>query len=113
MRQIATLHEIGRKSGTNLVAELLQEFLNTEAEQLACIETALDAGDAAALSRHAHTLKSSTANLGAETLSGIYRRMEALGRESRVEEARALLTELKHEQALVFAHAREILEEAA
>ncbi len=58
-------------------------------------------------------MKSSTANLGAEELSAIYRRLEAMGRSSQMDEARALLPELRRIQAGVMQRAREILQEAA
>jgi HPt (histidine-containing phosphotransfer) domain-containing protein len=59
------------------------------------IEEAVAAGDADGLRRTAHTLKSSSANVGAEALSGIFRQLEALGKEGRLAEANSLLGEMR------------------
>jgi hypothetical protein len=53
------------------------------------------------------------ANLGAEALSGRYRQMEDLGREGRIDEARALLASLRLEHDRAMSRVHEILREAA
>src|SRR5690606_928810 len=78
MRQIATLEDIGTRAGMDLVGDVLRAFLEGADEQLGRIEAALIAQDAQQLARCAHAMKSSTANLGAEQLSALYRRLEAL-----------------------------------
>jgi CheY-like chemotaxis protein len=113
MRQIATLRQIGQRAGTDLVGEVLRAFLSGGGEQLARVAGAIEARDAQQLSRCAHALKSSTANLGAEALSALYRRLEAMGRSNEVDEAHALLREVRQAHELVVRRAQEILEEAA
>jgi HPt (histidine-containing phosphotransfer) domain-containing protein len=113
MRQIATLNEIGTRAGTDLVGEVLRAFLEGAEEQLARVEGAIVARDAQQLCRCAHALKSSTANLGAEDLSALYRRLEGMGRHDQLGDAHALLQELKLAHLRVVRRAREILEEAA
>jgi two-component system, sensor histidine kinase and response regulator len=113
MRQLETLREIGSRTDKDLVTGLLHRFLEAADGRMSEIETAISERDGQRLSRAAHALKSSTANLGAEALSGCYRQLEHLGREGRIEEARALLANLRrqHERAVLRIH--QILQEAA
>jgi signal transduction histidine kinase/DNA-binding response OmpR family regulator len=113
MRQIATLQQIGLQAGTDLVGEVLRGFLEEADQHLPRLQQAIDAGDAKSLSRGAHALKSSTANLGAEVLSALYRRLEGMGRNHELEEARGLLAELRDAHESVVRRAQEILREAA
>jgi HPt (histidine-containing phosphotransfer) domain-containing protein len=65
---------------TAFVIELIDAFLADSAAQITAIEAAMAAGDADALVRPAHTLKSASATLGAARLSGTARTLEAAGR---------------------------------
>lgn len=80
---------------------------------MAQIESAIVAQDGQRLSRSAHALKSRSANIGAEGLSALYRQLEHCGRESRIDQARALLDDLKGAHGRVVARARDLLTEAA
>jgi two-component system, sensor histidine kinase and response regulator len=113
MRQLETLRDIGSRAGKDLVTGLLQRFLEAVDERVTQIESAIIERDGTLLSRVAHTLKSSTANLGAEALSSCYRQLEHLGREGRIDEARALLANLRREHERAVSRVREILREAA
>lgn len=113
MRQLATLRDIGSRAGTDLVTNLLEAFVTDSDGCVAQIEHAIVAQDGRQLSRLAHALKSRTANLGAEVLSDIYRQLESLGREGKMEEARARLKDLKDSHGRVLARARDLLAEAA
>ncbi len=113
MRQIDTLREIGARAGSDLAGDVLRTFLESAAAQFARVEQAIEAQDAQQLSRCAHALKSSTANLGAEQLSALYRRLEALGRKGEVHEAHTLLEEVRRAHQGVIQRALEILGEAA
>ena len=62
------------------VRELLETYLAETPDQLAAISSAIEADDAAALVRPAHTLKSSSATLGAMQLSALGRELEMAGR---------------------------------
>ena len=92
---------------------MLRTFLEDSDEQFANVERAIEAQDCKQLSRCAHALKSSTANLGAEELSALYRRLEALGRNNQIDEARALLQDLRQTHQGVVRRAQQILGEAA
>jgi two-component system sensor histidine kinase/response regulator len=89
-----------------LIKEVMQIFLDTAEGMQHNIEQAVAGGDAEGLRQNAHSLKSSAANVGAETLSGVFRQLEALGREGNLREAEPLLGEMR----LAYQHAvREIL----
>jgi len=113
MHTLATLRDIGARAGKDLVKILLNRFLEAAEEPLTKLESAINERDASLLTRIAHALKSSMANLGAEALSGRYRQMENLGREGRIDEARALLASLRLEHDRAMSRVHEILREAA
>ncbi len=79
------------------VRELIDTYLADVAVQLAGITAAVEADDAVALVRPAHTLKSGSATVGAMQLSAVARALEMAGRSgtldaqarARMEDARA------------------------
>jgi HPt (histidine-containing phosphotransfer) domain-containing protein len=113
MRQLETLREIGSRTGKDLVSSLLNRFLQGADGRMKEIEDAISERDGPRLSRAAHALKSSTANLGAEPLSGCYRQLEHLARDGRIEEAGALLANLRREHERAVSRIHQILQEAA
>jgi signal transduction histidine kinase/HPt (histidine-containing phosphotransfer) domain-containing protein len=63
------------------------------------LQQALNTGDTEELRQVAHTLKSSSANLGGQRLANRCRELETLGRDGRLPEAAAMLAEVEHELA--------------
>lgn len=68
------------------VVELIEAFLADGAEQLAAIDAAHLEADPEGLVRPAHTLKSSSATVGAMRLSATARELEMAGRNGTVDE---------------------------
>lgn len=64
----------------DFVAQLIEAYVSDGAEHLAAARAAIDAGDAEALVRPAHTLKSSSATLGAMRLAASARGLEMMAR---------------------------------
>ncbi len=62
------------------IADLVATYVSEGGEHLAAMEAAAAAGDAGAVVRPAHTLKSSSAALGAMRLTEIAREIEIAGR---------------------------------
>ena len=62
------------------VVELIEAYLADGATHIEAISAAVDGGDATALVRPAHTLKSSSATLGASRIATTARELEMLGR---------------------------------
>ena len=78
----AVLAELLATTGDDpaFVRELIDTYLAEAPTQLDAVATAVDGADAAALVRPAHTLKSTSATLGAMRLSAVARRLEMAGR---------------------------------
>lgn len=108
---LEALREIDPTGSTDLQKEVLGMFVNTTAKSVAQLREAIAAGDGPAIGRTAHSLKSSAANVGAESLSIGYRELEKCGREERVDDARALIDSVMAEHERATAALREILED--
>ncbi|MGO9876847.1 MAG: response regulator [Acidimicrobiia bacterium] len=77
--RFTVLRELDAGDG-ELLSMLVNEYLNDGTQLLATLREALAEGDPHILERTAHTLKGSSANLGAVRLAEICGRLEALGR---------------------------------
>ena len=98
---IATLLEmVGDDRG--FLAELIDTYLADTPEQLGAMRAAADAGDAAALVRPAHTLKTNSRNLGAERLAQLCLELETGARQGAVDRAPARVAQAE----AAFAEAR-------
>ncbi len=99
---LESLRELDPEGGMGLAHEIMHTFLKSAQQRVDHIELAIASGDSKMLGQAAHALKSGTANVGAETLSGLYKQLEKLGREQRIDEARDLLDEvrLEHQRAV-------------
>lgn len=69
--------------GADFLVELIDVYLADTPNRLALLRRAIESGDAETCVREAHTLKSSSANLGALELSASAREIEAAGRAGR------------------------------
>lgn len=83
--------------GNVALAELVDLFLADLPERLAAIRAATERADAPALALHAHALRSSAGNFGAEALDRICALLEQAGRDHATEKACATLVELADE----------------
>jgi two-component system, sensor histidine kinase and response regulator len=110
---LEALREIDPQGGNGLAAELMQAFLEMAQPGFCDVEKAVMAADNKALAAKAHTLKSAAANVGAQTLSAVYCRLELLGREQKADAAPALLGQLRRAQERTVGRIQEILEEMA
>ncbi len=85
MRVIESLKELGGDDDPGLVLELIGLFLQDAPQRMSDIQSSLASGDIGTLERAAHTLKSSSANIGAARLSENCKSMEELARNQQVE----------------------------
>jgi len=69
-----------REYGQEFLLELIDVYLDDTPARLAILQKAVEAGDIAELIRQAHTLKSSSANVGAMELSALAKALELAGR---------------------------------
>ncbi|MBN8455716.1 Hpt domain-containing protein, partial [Accumulibacter sp.] len=99
-------HPIRQLPGPNgelLVQKVVAAYLGDAPTRLAQLQAAAAAGDAEALRRAAHALKSSSANVGAEPLAALCKELEALGRQGDVDGAGTLLAAAEAELMRVLA----------
>lgn len=80
MAVIDGLRELGGEDDPGLLTELIEMYLADAPVRIREVQSALATGDIPTLERAAHTLKSSSANLGARTLSSISKEIEELAR---------------------------------
>jgi two-component system sensor histidine kinase/response regulator len=88
------------------VLDLVETYLADGTEQIAAITAAVAAGDAAALVRPAHTLKSSSFTVGAMRLGELARSLEQDGRRGVLGDAAAEADATRAEWTLVDAALR-------
>lgn len=89
------------KGADNLLLKVIASYLDSSAALLQRIREAVEAADADALHRAAHTLKTPSAALGALGVSELCRELETMGRSGTLEGARALLARLEGEYGKV------------
>ncbi len=94
---IASLRGLSGEGEPDLFTELVHLFLEDTPHRLQELHRALDGEDHGALERAAHALKSSTANLGALSLSKLFREIESAGRSHDLERATSLVRESRDE----------------
>ena len=110
---IATLRELDDAGSMELITQLVNSFLGSADERLDRVASAAAEGDAKVLAQVAHSMKSSAANLGAESLAECYRDLERCARESRIDDAKALIEPTRREQDRALRELRDLLTEAA
>jgi HPt (histidine-containing phosphotransfer) domain-containing protein len=83
------LREVLESTGDDIgfVRELVETYLADSPAQLDAMTSAIEADDAAALVRPSHTLKSSSATVGAMRLSAVARELEMAGRAGTLEDS--------------------------
>jgi len=72
--------ELAEDFGADFLVELVGDYLDESEVRMARLRQALAGGDATTVTYEAHTLKSSSANLGAQTFSDLAKRFEDIGR---------------------------------
>ncbi|MGE3537455.1 MAG: response regulator [Candidatus Tectimicrobiota bacterium] len=87
--------------GAASLERVLRAYLGTTPPMLVSLREALRQADIATVYRLAHSLKSSSANVGAEALSGLCKELEALARTGTLAGAETLLAPLEEEYAAV------------
>lgn len=80
-----------------MVDELIECFLHDTAELLKTMSSAIAQADFSELKTAAHSLKSSSASVGAMNLSALSRELEAIAQQGNTDQATAKLTQLAAE----------------
>jgi len=77
---IASLRELGGEDDPGLLVELIDMFLDDAPRHMGDLRRALDDDDINGVARAAHTLKSSSANMGAALFSKLCKEIEEMAR---------------------------------
>ena len=81
----------------DFLREVIEVFIEDYPNQIRQLQEGVASGDADAVERAAHTLKSSLANLAGKRASDVAYRLEVLGREGNLEAAKGALANLEQE----------------
>jgi two-component system sensor histidine kinase/response regulator len=91
------IRALSRERGDALVQKVIEAYVGDTPRQLRVLREAVGGLDTGNVRRIAHTLKSASANVGAETLAALCKDMEHLGRAGTTEGAATLLTDMEQE----------------
>ncbi len=94
---LANLRELQEEGEPDIVAEVGGLFLKHTPDKISAIEQATEKGDAKGLQIAAHSLKSSSAYVGAMRLSAMSKELEQMGRSGELKGAKELVELLKAE----------------
>ncbi len=104
--QIRSLDPSG---GDEITRKIMRAFLDSSEGYMQGIEDAIVNKDAESLRRFAHTLKSSSANIGAEKLSELFKQLEKYGHAGELTHVNALHEDMRQHYQQVISEVREIL----
>jgi HPt (histidine-containing phosphotransfer) domain-containing protein len=94
---IARLERIG---GVKLARDLIAMYVELGPQRISAFRSAVQAGDAAAVERATHTLKSTAGNLGAVQLQQTAQQMETMAAEGSIDNEVARKLEAQYEQTV-------------
>jgi HPt (histidine-containing phosphotransfer) domain-containing protein len=111
---IELIRDMERRGATRLLQRLVETYVATAARLVTQAAYALKGGDCAALQHAAHTLKSSSANLGATELSQRFGVLERHARDGTLAAARAewAATQAEYERVVTALQSLAVHEEA-
>ncbi len=95
------LRELQSKDDPDLLARVLKLYVSDSPREMAKIADAMTAGDAKVIERAAHTLKSTSANVGANLMSRLCAELQAAGRSGNFDAARELFPNITAEHLRV------------
>ncbi|MDO8677425.1 MAG: Hpt domain-containing protein [Acidobacteriota bacterium] len=98
---IDNLRQLTPPGEPDVLAEVLELFLQDVPRRIEKLRAAWAAGDAAELHKTAHSLKGSAGNIGAQTLFGVCRQLDDKGRAGDLTDAKPLVDALVTEYARV------------
>jgi signal transduction histidine kinase/DNA-binding response OmpR family regulator/HPt (histidine-containing phosphotransfer) domain-containing protein len=96
-RALDAIRKLSPERGATILARVIDSYLMTAPDQLEGLGRAVAERDAKALQTQAHSLKSSSANVGARELAELARELEALGRSGEASNAEGLVERMGKE----------------
>ncbi|MFD2365940.1 response regulator [Pseudoduganella sp. GCM10020061] len=104
------IRALSEDRGPSIVRKVVSAYVDDTPLHLQTLRRAISGGDSEKLRSAAHSLKSSSANVGAETLAQLCKQMETLGRTETTEGAATILSDMEQEFQAVRHSLTEILE---
>lgn len=92
-----SLRQMAGAKAPMILRQIIGNYLEDAPQRLQSIRDAVAAGDATALRQSAHTLRSSSANLGAMNLSNLCKELEMMGRAGTTTDASRWITQVEAE----------------
>jgi CheY-like chemotaxis protein len=90
------IRALSRERGDALVQKVIAAYVDDTPQQLRRLHDAIDGLDTDNVRRIAHTLKSASANVGADGLAALCKQLEHLGRAATTDGAGTLLADMEH-----------------
>jgi two-component system, sensor histidine kinase and response regulator len=97
MAMLISLEVVQVEGEPDLIVELIDLYLEDAPRQMAVMQKAIAVADGVSLKRAAHSLKGSSANLGARRLAGLCEELEQMCRAESFQEVMAQLARLEQE----------------
>jgi two-component system sensor histidine kinase/response regulator len=96
-RALDNIRALSQQGGDALVQKVIAAYVGDAPQHLRTLRQAVGGQDAATIRRVAHSLKSASANVGADTLARLCKDLEQMGRSASVAGAATLLTDMEEE----------------
>ena len=96
-RALENIRALSQQGGDALVQKVIAAYVGDAPQHLSTLRQAVGGQDADTVRRVAHSLKSASANVGAETLARLCKDLELMGRNASVGGAAPLLTDMEEE----------------
>jgi len=100
-KSLDVLRALQQTGGSDVLGKVLRTYLRSAPPLLIALREAVTGGDAAAVRQAAHSLKSSSAQVGALVFSAHCKELEALGRANTLTNAPTVLAYLEEEYPVV------------
>ncbi|MCB1934806.1 MAG: Hpt domain-containing protein [Nitrosomonas sp.] len=106
---LGQIREINPEMGDVLVNQILQTYLDSSADLVKKIEAAINDEDAKSLQIAAHSLKSASASIGADSLSALCKVLEMSGNSGDLSQVRAVQNDANQHYQQVIAEIKKRL----
>ena len=107
---IASLRQLTNPGEPDVLAEVLQLFLDEAPKKLRSLQTALGTGDASQAARLAHSLKGSSGNIGAASMRDLCGRIDELAKSGDLRRIAPLMASLTDEYQRVELEIKQLLQ---
>jgi histidine phosphotransfer protein HptB len=105
---IANLRDLNPGDGGEFLREIVAIYIEDTPKRLADLRACLASGDVTTFTRAAHTIKGSSANVGAQVLKAIAERLEAISRKDGLGAVGSLIDDCDAEFGRVAAELRRL-----